>query len=90
MARILLFMMSVHIVGAILPWRETMSAVITLLTGRVFDMSLRDIILQKKRGKITEVLLLATTIGMGTITAIWQTIMPEMNIAMVTQQYPTA
>ena len=67
-----------------------MSAMITLLTGRVFDMSLRDIILQKKRGKITEVLLLATTIGMGTITAIWQTIMPEMNIAMVTQQYPTA
>ena len=34
MTRMLLFLMSVHIVGAILPWRETMVAVITLLTGR--------------------------------------------------------
>ena len=83
--------MSVHIVGAILPWRETMIAVRTLLTVRVFDMSLGDIILQKMRGKITEVIILLTTaIGMGTVTAIWQTIMPEMNIAVVAQQYPTA
>ena len=67
-----------------------MIAVRTLLTGRVFDMSLCDIILQKMRGKITEVILLTTTIGMGTVTAIWQTIMPEMNIAVVAQRYPSA
>ena len=67
-----------------------MIAVRTLLTGHVFDMSLLDIILQKTRGKITEVILLTTTIGMGTVTAIWQTIMPEMNIAVVTHRYATA
>ena len=63
-----------------------MIAVRTLLAGRVFDMSLRDIILQKMRGKITEVILLTTTIGMGTVTAI----MPEMNIAVVTHRYATS
>ena len=58
-----------------------MVAMITLLTGLVIDMSLRDIILQEMRGKITELILLMTKIGTGTVRVIWRTILRKMNIA---------
>ena len=52
-----------------------MIAVITLLTGRVLDMSLRDdIILQKMRRKIAEVIQPMDTIWMDTVTVMWRTI----------------
>ena len=57
-----------------------MIAVITLLTGRVFDMSLRDdIILQKMRRKIAEVIQPMDTIWMDTVTVMWRTIINNNN-----------